>query len=106
MKKFLAIFFVFCIPQVLDAQISYESGTENKNAPGAIEGSVPIYKNAEALEIIERGFIVNMLDMIEPTPSLYTKKYTVIWQGLPYDCQIVYNMAGIYADCMMLSYIR
>ena len=105
MKKFLIVFFVFCIPQVLDAQISYKSGTENKNVQSVMEGSVPIYKNAEALEIIESGFVINMLDMIEPTPSLFTKKYTIIWQGLPYDCQLVYNMAGIYADCMMLTYI-
>ena len=104
-KKLLLIFCASCIPQILIAQITYNSGSENKRAQSGFEQSIPIYKNAEAFEIIERGFIVSVLDMLEPTPSLFTKKYTVIWQGLPYDCQVVYNLAGIYADCMMLPYM-
>ena len=94
-----------CIPHALYAQVSYNSGSENERVEDVIGEPVHIYKNAEALEIIEQGFIVSVLDILVPTPSLYTKKYTVIWHSSPYECQIVYNMAGIYADCMMLTYI-
>jgi len=94
-----------CVSHASYAQISYTSGPENESVEDVVGEPVPIYKNAEALEIIEQGFIVSVSDMLVPTPNLYTKNYTIIWHCSPYDCQIVYNMAGIYADCIMLTYI-